>query len=171
MKILSRLTNFGVSISSSDFLSASKAVLRKMLPASSSFFRLPVSVSRRSIVLAPLSPPKTNISVPMSADTPTKASPLIIKGVISWCPCERGDAHGPFWLVSQQHTLGKQIRRELDAGRLEPADERRPHAGGLELAVRTAVGVDAQLLVAEDALHDDHVLLHVHHLGDGSDLA
>ena len=49
--------------------------------------------------------------------------------------------------VAHQHAFLEHIRRQLDALRLQPVDERRPHAGRLELAVGPAVLVDAELLV------------------------
>src|SRR5262249_48940488 len=73
--------------------------------------------------------------------------------------------------VTQQHSLLEQVARQLDAGRLQAVDEGGPTPRRLELAVGPPVLVDAQLLVTEDLLHDDHVLLHAHHLRDARHLS
>src|SRR5688500_1625870 len=65
----------------------------------------------------------------------------------------------PTMSIPHQHTFLEEVRGQLDAGCLEARDERRPHAGGFKLAVRTAVLVDAELFEFEDILHDDDILL------------
>src|SRR5579871_5243488 len=64
---------------------------------------------------------------------------------------ERGNEEG---LIAQQHPFLEQIRRQFDARRLETVDKGRTHARRLILAVGPAVLIDAQLLEAENVLHD-----------------
>src|SRR5438067_3043926 len=67
--------------------------------------------------------------------------------------------------ITQKHTLGEHVRGQLHALCFQPTDKRRPHSRGLELTEGSAVLVHSQLFEPENLLHDDHILLHVHHFG------
>src|SRR5579875_1581857 len=168
--------NFGVIVSRKFFLSLSNACLRKMSWAfSASRERLPTSRSRRAAVWGVLSR-KATAATPTSAATAKNTSAEIINGVMRFHSTVFGFRGSVYCkpktgLIPQQHSFLEQIRGQFDAGRLQTIDEGRPHARRFKLAESPAVLVDAQLPIAENVLHDNHVLLHAHDFGDRSHLA
>src|SRR5262249_11440783 len=146
--ILRRLMNLGVSISRSDFLSPSNAVLRRMSAPDSSRRRLPTRASSREVVRGVASR-MTRASAPIRTLTTTNASTGMITLVIMVAPF-RPESHllrgrhsclprtlvrkSSSHLIPEQGALLEQVRRQLDARGLQALHEAGPHPGRLELA-------------------------------------
>src|SRR5579871_5331633 len=147
-----------VNASKSVFLSDSHS--RFLIRSGAASFRfLPTSTSSRLAVLAEASSRRTNARMPTRASTTTKGTMtmrFIVRHLVlsSWVSARPGRS------IAHQDPFLEQIRRQLDARRLQPRHERRPHPRRLELAEGPAVLVDPQLLEAENVLHNNHVAFH-----------
>ena len=73
--------------------------------------------------------------------------------------------------IAHQYAFLKQVRRQLDARGFQARDKRGANAGRFVLPVGSSVLVDAELLEAEDLLHDDDIAFHAEHFTERGDLA